>query len=86
MTTSEMRRPYRGYSYSLVRRVRSADPAHIGVKLGNLCIEKDIPVSQVAKDLGVSRLTVYTWFEGRFYPRPAMVTKMNELLVTYARM
>lgn len=78
-------RPYkaRGYSYQLVQKIRAADPAHIGVKLGCLCIEKNIPVAQVAKDLGVSRLTVYTWFEGKFYPKPRTVEKMKELLVRY---
>jgi len=73
----------RGYSYSLVQRIRAADPGHIGVKLGNLCVTKNIPVVQVAKDLGVSRLTVYTWFLGQFYPKPEAAERMKELLVRY---
>lgn len=73
----------RGYSYALVKRVQSADPMHIGVKLGKICIDKDIPVSLVAETLKVSRLTVYAWFEGKFYPRPEMVPKVQALLDRY---
>jgi len=82
---SEAQRRPRGYAYALVKRVRDADPMHIGVKLGRVCIENDIPVAEVAKTLGVSRLTVYAWFEGKFYPKPEMLTKVQELLDRYAR-
>lgn len=73
-----------GYSYSMVRKIRDADPALIGVKLGALCIERDIPVAQVAADLGVSRVTVYTWFTGQFHPKPEMAARIERLLMTYS--
>jgi len=81
--TSERRYKPRGYSYSLVQRIRSADPMHIGVKLGCLCIEKNIPVAKVAQDLNVSRLTVYAWFTGQYYPKPEKMAHVHELLVRY---
>lgn len=84
MTTNEQRpKRARGYAYQLVKRVRSADPMHIGVKLGNLCIDKDIPVSVVAEELGVSRLTVYSWFTGQFYPSADRMRSVHELLIRY---
>lgn len=82
---SKPEREPRGYSYAIVKRVRAADPMHIGVKLGRVCVENDIPVSTVAKELGVSRLTVYAWFEGKFYPKPEMLPKVQALLDRYAQ-
>lgn len=80
--TSEKRKS-KGYSYSIVQEVRSADPMHIGVQLGRLCIEKNIPVSKVAEDTGVSRLTVYMWFTGKTYPKPERKEKLQALLAAY---
>lgn len=73
----------RGYSLDLYKAVYSADPMHIGVQLGRLCIEKNVPVSKVATDMNVSRLTVYNWFLGKVYPKPDKVQRMTELLAIY---
>jgi hypothetical protein len=59
----------RGYNYRLVTANKEADMQHPGVKLGRLCIEKDIPVRDVANHFGVSRATIYKWFVGEWYPR-----------------
>lgn len=61
--------------------LKEGDPANPAIKLGRLCVEKDIPVYEVAKALGVSRQTIYTWFTGRFYPRDAAMQRIEELLV-----
>lgn len=74
----------RGYAYSTVKAILAADPAHIGVRLGRVCIENDVPVARVASDLGVSRLTVYAWFEGKFFPNPDRVEQINKLLGLYS--
>lgn len=57
-----------GYSIALLRKVKAADPKHIGVQLGRFCIDNDIPVSAVAKRYGVSRAAVYCWFAGTYAP------------------
>lgn len=49
-----------------------ADDSNLGVYLGRYCIERDIPVSSVAKYFSVSRQTVYNWFLGEVEPRPDM--------------
>jgi len=67
----------------MVQKVRAADPMHIGVRLGKLCIEKNVPVSEVAEAMNVSRLTVYKWFIGQFYPKPEKMKELEELLVKY---
>ena len=58
-----------GYSVRLVRQNNEADTASCGVRLGRVCIERDIPVQAVAATLNVSRLTVYKWFSGMGLPR-----------------
>lgn len=53
-----------GYSSRFARRVNSADTGKLGVQLGNLCIDRDIPAADVAEHFGVTRATVYNWFKG----------------------
>lgn len=70
----------RGYSYSFVKEVQAANPEHIGVRLGLHCIEHNIRVGEVAEKFGVSRHSIYSWFRGKFNPRPAQVAKIEEFL------
>jgi hypothetical protein len=70
----------RGYSHNLVKLIEGADPQLIGVQLGRMCIENDIPVREIATALNVSRMTVYHWFAGRFTPRQEYVTRIEQLL------
>lgn len=53
-----------GYSQKLVKANKAANQKMAGVKLGKLCIARDINVSNVAKFFGVSRTAVYAWFKG----------------------
>jgi len=53
-----------GYSQSLVEANKKASIKSLGVALGRLCIKHEVPVSEVAKELSVSRMTVYNWFWG----------------------
>ena len=57
-----------GYSMNLVYANRKADIKNPGVALGRHCITNDISVLSVAEGLGVSRMTVYNWFSGAFWP------------------
>jgi len=69
----------RGYSKKFAMSNRQADQSHVGVKLGRVCIDKDIPVPHVAEYLGVSRQAVYMWFLGRAIPHPDMRLKIIEI-------
>ena len=62
----------RGYSRKFVDSNKKADPSHIGVQLGKICIDRDIPVQDVADYIGVSRQAVYLWFVGKALPHPGM--------------
>lgn len=42
-----------------------ADPHLLGVQLGRYCIEHNVSVLRVCKDLDVSKAAVYRWFTGK---------------------
>lgn len=54
-----------GYSRRLVDEVSQADSDKLGVCLALVCLDKDVPVKEIAEHLGVSRVTVYAWFRGK---------------------
>lgn len=54
----------KGYSYQFAQIVYSGDTSKLGVQLGNLCIENEIPVKDVADHFKVTRATIYNWFKG----------------------
>ncbi len=53
-----------GYSSRFIKTVNMADTGKLGVQLGNLCIEHDMPAQDVAEHFGVTRATIYNWFKG----------------------
>jgi hypothetical protein len=55
----------RSYSYEFLLALKDADPTRLGVRLGRLCVEANLPAAYVAKALQVSRMTVYSWFRGQ---------------------
>lgn len=59
----------RGYSIRVAEAIKEADGDLLGVQLGRACLARDIPVSDVAKRLRVTRQTVYHWFLGLSDPR-----------------
>lgn len=73
-----------GYSLRLVRLNREADPSKLGVQLGRLCIEHDIPVTEVARRFKVTRVTVYNWFCGDSSPRPNVVPLLEAYIADLA--
>ena len=72
----------RGYSYNFVKKVRAANQALPGVRLALRCIERDIPATQIAAQLGVSRQAVYSWFTGEFAPNSKNLRDIYALLET----
>lgn len=69
-----------GYSITLLRKVKAADPKHIGVQLGSFCIDNDIPVAKVAERFGVSRAAVYCWFVGAYAPHKALHNRITKFI------
>lgn len=74
----------KGYSTLTIRDIQEANPTLLGVKLAKICVDKNIPVSDVAEFFGVSRVTVYSWFRGKAVVSGKHVGKMQELLAKLA--
>lgn len=70
----------RGYSLDFAQQVGAADRRLPWVKLGLLCIEKRISIIDIAKELKVSRQTVYWWFTGKSRPRSVQIERIKEVL------
>jgi predicted transcriptional regulator YheO len=69
----------RGYSQTIIENNKKAKDS-VGTLLGQVCIALKYPVSQVAKELNVSRQTVYDWFSGITKPSRHMEPKVMELV------
>ena len=55
----------------------------IGDRLG--LPQPEVPVAEVADQLGVSRQTVYNWFEGTHFPHPDLTDAIEALLKSYIK-
>lgn len=55
----------RTYGDKFLLQLQQADPTLLGVRLGRLCVEANLPVAYVAPALEVSRNTVHSWFRGQ---------------------
>lgn len=69
-----------GYSRRIVAEIEQADTEKVGVRLAMLCLLRDVPVKYVAERLGVSRVTVYTWFRGKTNVPERLNAKVQKLI------
>jgi transcriptional regulator with XRE-family HTH domain len=72
-----------GYSIGVLQRNQEQPDTNIGVRLGRTCIDKGIPVSDVAHKFGVTKQTVYNWFRGSATPRPHVAADIDAFLRTF---
>jgi hypothetical protein len=70
----------KGYSILTIQEIKEANPNLLGVKLGKICVGRDIPVKDVAEYFGVSRVTVYAWFRGSGVVSGKHVEKVRVLI------
>lgn len=69
-----------GYSQRVVDANKGASKTLLGVRLGRVCIAKDVPVTDVAETIGVSRETVYNWFSGIHEPHQSFHAVINSFI------
>ena len=55
----------RTYSEEFLVEMYRADPNRTGVALAHACVKGNLPAKYVAQTLGVSRMTIYSWFRGK---------------------
>ena len=53
-----------GYSNRMYTAVKLAPKGRLGVRLGAVCIDAQIPVQIVAQWMGITRQGIYFWFIG----------------------
>ncbi len=70
----------KGYSVLTIQEIKEANPNLLGVKLGKICVERDIPVKDVAEYFGVSRVAVYAWFRGKMVVSGKHAEKVQTLI------
>ena len=74
-----------GYSLYIIQSNKSASKRMIGVALGRACIANGVAVADVAERFGVSRQTVYNWFEGKHDPKPEMLGDIEKYIARLTR-
>lgn len=72
-----------GYSARLIELNKKANSRLLGVRLGRVCIKRNIPVADVALALRVSRQTIYNWFIGERSPQNLVVDDVEKLLDSF---
>ena len=74
-----------GYTTRIGSLNKQADGSLLGVKLGRVCIKHEVPVIDIASQLGVSRQTVYNWFMGTHEPKEELTTLIKEIIIEYKK-
>lgn len=72
----------RNYTQKVLDGMLGAPERGPGVELGRLCVKHDYAVSEVADYLGVTKMTVYSWFYGYRMPRDENLVKVQTLIET----
>lgn len=52
------------YSSQFLVDLNNLDEEKLGVRLAKACVNADLPIIEVAKVFGVSRMTIHSWFRG----------------------
>lgn len=55
----------RSYSDKFIMELSKIGSDNIGVQLGKLCVEANIPATYVAVALETSRMSIHSWFRGQ---------------------
>jgi DNA-binding phage protein len=80
-----MRAISRGYTTLFIRKVEEADQGDLVIQFANACIDRELPISEVARRMEVTRATVYNWFTGKSSPRVHQQEKIRRTLVRWQR-
>lgn len=55
----------RPYSEKFLNELEINSSNKLGVELARVCVKAKLPAAYVAKALGISRVTAYSWFRGQ---------------------
>ena len=80
-----MRNRLRGYDSLFLQKVESAVRVGVVLTLANTCIDKGVPIADLADMLGVTRATAYNWITGRTVPRPRYLALMPKIILRLSK-
>ena len=75
----------RGYSTLFLRKIEEGDQKALVIQFANACIDRELPIAEIAQGLGVTRATVYNWFTGKSSPRLHQQEKIRRTLARWQR-
>jgi transcriptional regulator with XRE-family HTH domain len=75
----------RGYSTLFIRKVGEADQGDLVIQFANACIDREIPIVEIAERMEVTRATIYNWFTGKSSPRAYQQEKIRKTLARWQR-
>ena len=76
---------FRGYSTLFFHKVTEADPDLPVTQFAVACLDRNLPITEVARRFSVTRATVYNWFTGKSTPRKHQQEMMQALLIRWQR-
>lgn len=75
----------RGYSTLFIRKVDMADQGDLVRQYALGCIDRNLPMTEVARRMDVTRATIYNWFTGKSVPRAHQQEKIRKALARWQR-
>lgn len=78
----------KGFSYMLVKRVDAElqqNPKNPVFLLIKRCILKDIPVTEAARRIGITRAALYGYMDGEYKPKQEVLDKIEKLYRSLAK-
>ena len=75
----------RGYSTLFIRKVEEADQGDLVIQFASACIDRELPIAEIARRMEVTRATVYNWFTGKSSPRAHQQEKIRKTLARWQR-
>lgn len=75
----------RGYSTLFIRKVGEADQGDLVIQFANECIDRELPIAEIALRMEVTRATIYNWFTGKSSPRAHQQEKIRKTLARWQR-
>jgi len=75
----------RGYSTLFIRKVGEADQGDLVIQFANACIDRELPIAEIALRMEVTRATIYNWFTGKSSPRAHQQEKIRKTLARWQR-
>ena len=70
----------RQFSQKIIDSLTDEGKEGVAIELGRVCLKHGYTVAEVADVFGVSRPTVYNWFNGMTKPSRRMLEKIQKLI------